>query len=149
MHLIDEAVALADNFIAGLIDAAMQADDLVQAVDAFFAPRREWLVESNFRAGCPIKAVAVETIIVAPQMARSAATVFARWQEALRVCSSGRVCQVAGQTAAFIIAAVEGAVIMCRAKQSTAPLDAAAAGIHDLLFYVLRNRSEAGLESIP
>jgi hypothetical protein len=42
--------------------------------------------------------------------------------------------------AALIIAAVEGAVIMCRAQQSIAPLEAAATEIHDLLVYALRGR---------
>ena len=46
-QLIDEAVALAGDFIAGLIDAATQADDPVRAVDGFFALWREWLVESG------------------------------------------------------------------------------------------------------
>ncbi|MGW4229933.1 TetR/AcrR family transcriptional regulator [Streptomyces sp. NPDC004980] len=88
-QLIDEAVALAlalalaGDFIAGLIDAAIQADDPVEAVDAFFVLWHDRLAESGFRAGCPIVAVAVETNDDAPQLARSAAAVFARWQEAL------------------------------------------------------------------
>jgi hypothetical protein len=45
--------------------------------------------------------------------------------------------------AAFIIAAVEGAVIMCRAQQSIAPLEAAAAEIHDLLVHALHDRPPA------
>lgn len=82
-QLIDEAVALAGDFIAGLIDAAAQAEDPAQAVDAFFALWRDRLVESGFRAGCPIVAVAVETNDDAPQLARSAGAVFARRQDAL------------------------------------------------------------------
>ncbi|MGP3949227.1 TetR/AcrR family transcriptional regulator [Streptomyces sp. 7N604] len=145
-QLIDEAVALAGDFIAGLIDAATQADDPVEAVDAFFALWRDRLVESDFRAGCPIVAVAVETNDDAPQLARSAAAVFARWQEALAALfvQHGLPEERGKRLAAFIIAAVEGAVIMCRAEQSTAPLDAAAAEIHDLLVYVLRTRPETG-----
>ncbi|MGP3922469.1 TetR/AcrR family transcriptional regulator [Streptomyces sp. 8N616] len=145
-QLIDEAVALAGDFIAGLIDAATQADDPVEAVDAFFALWRDRLVESDFRAGCPIVAVAVETNDDAPQLARSAAAVFARWQEALAAlfAQHGLPEERGKRLAAFIIAAVEGAVIMCRAEQSTAPLDAAAAEIHDLLVYALRTRPETG-----
>lgn len=70
----------------------MQADDPVEAVDAFFLLWRNRLVESGFRAGCPIVAVAVGTNDDAPQLARSAAAVFARWQEALAVLSSGTAC---------------------------------------------------------
>ncbi|MGD6741153.1 TetR/AcrR family transcriptional regulator [Streptomyces sp. BH106] len=141
-QLIDEAVTLAGNIIAGLIEAAMQADDPVVAVDAFFVLWRERLVESGFRAGCPIVAVAVETNDDAPQLARSAAAVFARWQEALAglLVRHGLSEERSRRLGAFIIAAVEGAVVMCRAEQSTAPIEAAAAEIHDLLLYALRER---------
>ncbi|MDX3129929.1 TetR family transcriptional regulator C-terminal domain-containing protein [Streptomyces europaeiscabiei] len=124
----------------------MQADDPVEAIDAFFALWRDRLVESGFRSGCPIVAVAVETNDEAPQLARSAATVFARWQEALAALfvRHGLPEERGKRLSAFIIAAVEGAVIMCRAEQSTAPLEATATEIHDLLAYTLRDRPGTG-----
>ncbi|MFD5983623.1 TetR/AcrR family transcriptional regulator [Streptomyces cyaneofuscatus] len=148
-QLIGEAVALAGDFIADLIDAAMQADDPVDAVGAFFVMWRDRLVESGFRAGCPIVAVAVETNDDAPQLARAAAAVFARWQEALAALfvRHGLTEERSRRLSAFIIAAVEGAVIMCRAEQSTAPIEAAAAEIHDLLLCTMRNRP--GTEPLP
>ncbi|MCX5554404.1 TetR/AcrR family transcriptional regulator [Streptomyces sp. NBC_00038] len=150
-QLLDEAVALAGDFIAGLLDAAMQDDDPVQAIDKFFTRWRDRLVKSNFRAGCPVVAVAVETNDDAPQLARSAASVFARWQEALAapLVRHGLPDQRATRLAAFIIAAIEGAVIMCRVEQSSAPLDAAAAEIHDLLTHALRARPDSGTEPRP
>ncbi|MFD3617407.1 hypothetical protein ACFWWT_19625 [Streptomyces sp. NPDC058676] len=88
---------------------------------------------------------AVETNDDAPQLARSAAAVFARWQEALAALfvRNGLAEERGRRLGAFIIAAVEGAVIMCRAEQSTAPIEAAAAEIHDLLLYALRDRPGA------
>jgi AcrR family transcriptional regulator len=141
-QLIDEAVALAGDFISGLIDAATRADDPVEAVDALFALWREQLVDSGFRAGCPIVAVAVETNDEAPHLARSAAAVFARWQQALAALfvRHGLPEQRGERLAAFVVAAVEGAVIMCRAEQSTAALEATAAEIHDLLVHALHKR---------
>ncbi|WP_371671721.1 TetR/AcrR family transcriptional regulator [Streptomyces sp. NBC_00289] len=145
-QLIHEAVALAGDFIADLIDAAMQADDPVAAVDAFFLLWRDRLVESDFRAGCPIVAVAVETNDDAPQLAPSAAAVFARWQEALAALfvRHGLTEERSRRLGSFVVAAVEGAVIMCRAERSTAPIEAAAAEIHDLLRHTLRDRPGAG-----
>ncbi|MPY52171.1 TetR/AcrR family transcriptional regulator [Streptomyces sp. K1PN6] len=145
-QLIEEAVALAGDFIAGLIDAALQTDDPVQAIDGVFALWRDRLVRSDFRTGCPVVAVAVETNDDAPQLARSAATVFARWQQALAVLflRHGLTEERSRRLAAFVIAALEGAVIMCRAEQSTAPLEAAATEIHDLLVHALRNRPDPG-----
>ncbi|MGI5423912.1 TetR/AcrR family transcriptional regulator [Streptomyces sp. CA-179760] len=141
-QLINEAVALAGDFIAGLIDAAMQADDALAAIDAFFGLWRQRLVDSDFRSGCPIVAVAVETNDDAPQLARSAAAVFARWQKALAALflKNGLPEERSKRLAAFIIAAVEGAVIMCRAEESTAPIEAAAAEIHELLALTLPRR---------
>ncbi|MDX2948217.1 MULTISPECIES: TetR family transcriptional regulator C-terminal domain-containing protein [Streptomyces] len=54
----------------------------MEEVDAFFGLWRQRLVESDFRVGCPIVAVAVESNDDAPHLARFAAAVFARWQEA-------------------------------------------------------------------
>ncbi|MEV0179911.1 TetR/AcrR family transcriptional regulator [Streptomyces sp. NPDC050625] len=143
-QLIDEAVALAGDFITGAIDAATRAEDPLKAIDAFFALWRHRLVESDFRAGCPIVAVAVETNDEAPQLARAAAEVFARWQEALAALfvRHGLREERGRRLAVFVIAAVEGAVIMCRAERSTAPLDAAAAEINDLLAHALRDRPD-------
>lgn len=150
-QLIDEAVTLAGDFISALIDVAVEADDPLAAVDAFFALWRERLIESDFRSGCPIVAVAVETNDSAPELARSAAEVFARWQEALAglFTRHGLPEERSRRLASFVIAAVEGAVIMCRAEQSTAALDAAAAEIHDLLAYSLRHRPGQGDKAQP
>ena len=143
-QLIDEAVALAGGFMAGVIDAAMQADDPLSAIDEFFAFWRDRLVDSRFRAGCPIVAVAVETNDDAPQLARSAGAVFAGWQEAFTTLFQRHHLPEdrSRRLAALIVAAEEGAVVMCRAEQSTAPMEAVAAEIHDLLVSALGNRPE-------
>jgi AcrR family transcriptional regulator len=151
VQLIGEAVALAGDFITGLIETATRADDPVAAVDAFFALWRDQLIGGDFRSGCPIVAVAVETNDDAPQLARSAAAVFARWREALAAMfvRHGLPEERGKRLAAFVIAAVEGAVIMCRAEQGIAPLEAAAGEIHDLLVHALRSRPGGGHEPRP
>ncbi|MFG3254802.1 TetR/AcrR family transcriptional regulator [Streptomyces sp. NPDC048172] len=139
-QLVEEAVARVGGFVAGLLDEAAASGDALRGVDAFFALWRERLVESGFRAGCSVVAVAVETNDEAPQLARSAAAAFARWTDALADLFAGQGLPAARarRLAAFTVAAVEGAVIMCRAERSAAPLDAAAAEIHDLLSNTLR-----------
>lgn len=150
-QLIEEAVALAGAFISGLIETATQADDPLEAVDAFFALWRDRLIGSEFRAGCPIVAVAVETNDDAPQLIRAAAAVFARWRDALgaMLVRHGLPAERSRRLAGFIIASVEGAVIMCRAEQSIDPLEAAGAEIHDLLVRVLRDRPASSHEAQP
>jgi AcrR family transcriptional regulator len=139
-QLIDEAVVSAGDFIADLIESAAESPDPLDAVDVFFTLWRERLVRSGFRAGCPVVAVAVETDDDAREPARSAAAAFARWQEALAalLLRHGLPEERSRRLASFIIASVEGAVVLCRAERSTAPLDAAAAEIHGLLEHALR-----------
>ncbi|MFJ3927051.1 hypothetical protein [Streptomyces sp. NPDC090022] len=52
--MIDEAVAFAGDFMAARLIAAARAGDPLEAVDAFFAMWHARLVETGFRAGCPI-----------------------------------------------------------------------------------------------
>ncbi|MEV5536627.1 TetR/AcrR family transcriptional regulator [Saccharopolyspora shandongensis] len=139
-QLVDEAVTLAGESITGLIETAAQADDPVVVVDAFFALWRDRIVASDFRAGCPIVAVAVETNDDAPQLARSAGAVFARWQEALAALfrRHGLPDERGKRLAAFVIAAAEGAMVMCKAERSAAPMEAAAVEIHELLARALQ-----------
>ncbi|WP_308310738.1 TetR/AcrR family transcriptional regulator [Streptomyces sp. GbtcB6] len=144
-QLVEEAVELAGGFMAGVIEAAMQADDPVAGIDTFFTVWRDGLVESRFRVGCPIVAVAVETNDEAPHLARSAGAVFAGWQEAFTAVfrRHGLAEDRSRRLAALVVAAEEGAVVMCRAQQSSAPIEAVAAEIHDLLAHALSNRPDA------
>lgn len=141
-QLIDETVTLAGVYGHRLIDAAMQADDPVAAVDAFFEVWRGQLADSSFRSGCPVVAVAVEANDEAPQLTRSAGTVFTDWQEAFTALfrHHGLPEDRSRRLAALIVAAEEGAVVLCRAQQSTAPMEAVAAEIHDLLVHALNSR---------
>jgi AcrR family transcriptional regulator len=142
VQLIDEAVGLAGDFITALFETAARADDPVRGLDVFFDVWRDQLTRSGFRAGCPIVAVAVEANDDAPQLARAAAAAFTRWQAVLAamLVRHGLPEARGARLAAFIIAAIEGAVIMCRAEQDIGPLEATAEEIHDLLVHALRDR---------
>ncbi|MEU1292759.1 TetR/AcrR family transcriptional regulator [Streptomyces sp. NPDC005840] len=134
-QLIDEAVRFAGDYIAGRIDTAVATDDPVGAVDAVFALWRRWLLESGFRSGCPIVAVAVEPHDDAPRLVDSAAEAFARWRAALTglLVRHGVPQDRAARLAVLVVAALEGAVVMCRAERGIEPLDAVAEETRDLL----------------
>ncbi|WP_030013210.1 TetR/AcrR family transcriptional regulator [Curtobacterium sp. S6] len=142
IQLIEEAISTASDRMTTLIEETLQADDPVEAIDAFFALWRDRLVDSDFRSGCPIVAVAVETNDESPHLARSAGDIFVRWQDALTELfrKNGIPEDRSRRLAALVIAAEEGAVVLSRAQQSTAPMEAATAEIHDLLTHTLDSK---------
>ena len=144
-QLIEEAVAMAGGLMAGVIDTAMQSEDPVGAIDAFFAHWRERTEQGRFRVGCPIVAVAVETNDEAPELVRSTGAVFTGWQDAFAALfrRHGLPEARARNLAALVVAAEEGAVVLCRAQQSTAPIEAVASEIHELLVHALATQSSA------
>lgn len=123
-QLAQEAVQSAGDRIGGLIDAAL-AQGPVAAVDMFAAAWRVGLERSDFRLGCPIVAVSVEAPDDPPVVLDAAAEVFAAWTgrfgAALRRAGVPRA--RAARLATLTVAAVEGAIVLCRARRDTAPLD--------------------------
>lgn len=95
------------------------------------------VVSSQFGAGCPVLAVAVEEPPAeqAPAVLETVAEVFAGW-EALLVAAlrrEGVDPRQARQAATLVIAAVEGSVALCRAVRSVRPLDDVAALLEAVL----------------
>jgi len=125
VQLAVEAVRYAGDFVAAGTESTIREGDPVAAVHAFVGWWRRVLTKSEFQAGCPIAAVTVESHEEAPQLAEAAAAAFARWKEALATglvaggCSPGRAAGVS----TLIVAAVEGATILCRAAHDTSALD--------------------------
>jgi TetR/AcrR family transcriptional regulator, lmrAB and yxaGH operons repressor len=114
----DRALALTDS-LAGLPPA--------EIVDAFAGLWRAVLVRSDFRAGCAVLAVTVSADV--PGLVERAAAIFRSWRERLGAAleASGIEAAQARALALTIIAACEGAVVMCRAERSLEPLDVVAA----------------------
>ena len=81
IQLAEEAVRYAGDFLGAGVRAATRDDDPVAAVRAFLGWWRRVLVKSDFRAGCPIVAVTVESQLGLGHGA--AADAFQRWQDAL------------------------------------------------------------------
>ena len=79
------------------------------------------LEDTDYRAGCPVVAVATEADA---GLNDAAARAFGSWQESLaEALRSGGVSPArARRLAALTVAGVEGAVVLCRATHSTRPL---------------------------
>lgn len=129
-QLATEAVRYAGESVARTLRGPVRVDP-VAGLRAFLALWRRVVLETDFRAGCPVLAVAVEEPLgdeIPPALA-AAAEVFESWHallaDALSIHGAGPA--RATQVATLIVASVEGSVALCRAKRSIQPLDDVAA----------------------
>ncbi|MET7350790.1 LmrA/YxaF family transcription factor [Streptomyces mirabilis] len=113
----------------------------VAGLRAFLALWRGIVVESDFRAGCPVLAVSVEEPPAGeiPPELLAAAEMFEDWERLFAdALGEHGVAPEQGQgLAALVVAAAEGATVMCRAKRSTQPLDQVAQQLEGLIAGVL------------
>ncbi|WP_327098839.1 TetR/AcrR family transcriptional regulator [Nocardia vinacea] len=124
-QLITDALSAAGGSMSDFIETITRENDPTTALDMFVALWRRTLVDSDYRAGCPIFAVAVETNDDAPEFAASAAAIFARWNTALTDLLShhGLDPVRSRRMATLTVAAVEGAIALCRVERATTPLE--------------------------
>ncbi|SNY78457.1 transcriptional regulator, TetR family [Nocardia amikacinitolerans] len=124
-QLVNDAVTTAGEIMSGYIERLTRDSDPLDALEKFAEMWRTTLRESQFRAGCPIFAVAVETNDEAPEFARAAAAVFGRWHAALTdvLIRHDVPADRARRLAVLTVASFEGAIALCRVQRSTEPLD--------------------------
>ncbi|MFC3997353.1 TetR/AcrR family transcriptional regulator [Nocardiopsis sediminis] len=135
-QLAAEAVRFAGGYVSATLTRELAAGP-VAGLRAFLDLWRATVLDSDFRAGCPVLAVAVEE---QPAQAESgavaaAAEVFAEWEALLArsLVGQGVAEDRAARLATLVVAAVEGTVAMCRAKRDIRPLDDTAAQLEELL----------------
>jgi AcrR family transcriptional regulator len=112
-----------DAMTAGMEAAGGGGSDPVAALRTFLAAWQQTLERSDFRAGCPVVAIAVEAHN-RPETLGAADGAFARW-EALFAGTLRRAGVARGRAsrlATLAVAAVEGAVVLCRVRRDTRPL---------------------------
>lgn len=94
------------------------------------------VARSGFRAGCPVMAVAIEEPPADDStLLQAAADVFASWRETLArsLRDHGAEPDRADRLATLVIASVEGALAMCRARGDRQPLDEVGAELEAML----------------
>ncbi|WP_443066210.1 TetR/AcrR family transcriptional regulator [Streptomyces sp. NBC_01262] len=130
------AVQYADAAVSRALRKELSAGP-VAGLLGFLALWRGIVLGSDFHAGCPVLAVAIEepTTEDTPPALAAAAEAFDRWErllaESLR--EHGTDAGQAAELATLIVAAVEGATAMCRAQHSIEPLDRIAAQLETLV----------------
>ncbi|MFF4491219.1 TetR family transcriptional regulator C-terminal domain-containing protein [Streptomyces sp. NPDC001544] len=134
-QLATEAVRYTGEWVARTLRRELEAGP-AEGLRAFLALWRTIVVESDFHAGCPVLAVAIEEPPAEEiPAALAAAEVFGQWEsllaESLRTHGAGA--EQAEQFATLVVAAAEGTVALCRAKRSTQPLDRTAEQLQALI----------------
>lgn len=140
-QLLCEAVDYAGEHVGAIIT---EAEGGLELLDTLVDKYRRQLLDSDFRAGCPIAAVSVEAgeeqdrERMAPVTERAAA-VFDRWTEliAQRFLADGIPPDQAGGLAVLSTSAIEGALLLARVRRDLAPLD--------LVHRQLRNSLQAAM----
>ncbi len=121
-QLVEEATRYAGEFTAAGLIAALGTDDPVAAIHAFASSWTKLLERSDFGAGCPVVAAALEGDRT-PRVREAAGEAFARWEQLVAESLEPHV--TAGRArslAALFVAAIEGAVVVSRAQRSSEPV---------------------------
>jgi len=138
-QLIEDAIAFAGAQVAEPLQRLAIERGAVGGLRTFIDLWRQTLEKTNFKAGCPVLAVAVEQYVSEDTDANANAAssdaeqhllnladgVFAEWQRILSTAlkREGVSAARARRLAALVVASVEGTVAMCRAARSSHPLD--------------------------
>lgn len=123
-ELVREATAYAGEYVARKLERVDSRDPFAP-LQALFDEYRSILVDTDFRAGCPVVAVAIESSEDGPDLSPSAKAAFHRWRTAIATSieRAGVPAARADELAIHAIAAFEGAIILSRAYRDLGPLD--------------------------
>jgi AcrR family transcriptional regulator len=129
-QLGDEVIRTSGAMYGLLIGAIFDpAPDVVTAVEHFFAGAAQTLVETDYADACPIATVALEVASTNAVLRQATADVFESWIAggAERFEAAGLSPARAREVTVAMLAALEGAFVLCRAMRTTEPLHIAGA----------------------
>jgi TetR/AcrR family transcriptional repressor of lmrAB and yxaGH operons len=124
-QLMTEAIDVA---LAGLYDeldrALTEAETFPDAIGVIVAPWRRVLVDHDFALGCPLAATVVDAADN-DDLRVHVSELLAQWQASVAdvYVKFGEPPAAADEQSTVLLAALEGALILARARRSTEPLD--------------------------
>ncbi|MPZ98740.1 MAG: TetR family transcriptional regulator [Dehalococcoidia bacterium] len=128
-QLVLEATRLSVHRIDAAIEEILEASgDPVEAVRTYVGASAEELRESGYTFGCPVGPVVLDDPEADSPIAAFCRETFDGWERmfADHFAGSGIPAGRARSLATVIVASVEGALVMARARRDTTPLDAVA-----------------------
>ncbi|WP_393058498.1 TetR/AcrR family transcriptional regulator [Streptomyces sp. LN549] len=131
-QLVGESVRRAGRTIGDALgDLAGSGPSAAEFVGGMLRHLGDRLEESDWRKGCPVAAVALETAATNDPLQEACSEVYASWEAALRAQLAGR--PDADDLAVTVLALIEGALLLAQAHRSRRPLDSVARQIGTLL----------------
>lgn len=133
------AIAAAERagayFLRSIEQDAQAGADGADMITRFAARLAGWLEQSGFRLGCPLATLTLEQAATSERLAGALARVFAAWQAALaaRLEADGMERERSAELAHLALCAIEGALILARARRDSAPVRQAARTLAPLL----------------
>jgi len=133
-QILLEALQFAGQSMTSAIDDAAAGGPMA-LLRGFVDLWEDVLRESDFTAGCPVAAAAISISDEGPQLSGDAARIFEHWRSALTrsFAADGFSDSEAASLATTMLAAIEGAVILCRSLRSPQPLRDVAENIEFLV----------------
>lgn len=129
-HLGEEVIRRQGRMYGALfVEIAVAADDPVAGVADWFEGAADLLRETDFADACPIATVALEVASASEPLRKATADVFESWIDGgtAYFAAAGIEQARARELTIEMIAAMEGAFILCRARRSTEALEVAGA----------------------
>jgi AcrR family transcriptional regulator len=137
-QLVREALELAGRTAARTVSRLQDTGASVRPSDVFGAmvsAWRRWLTDSDYAQGCPVVATVADATVGSPALRKAAADTFGTWQTAVEqaLAQAGVPAGRTASLAALLLSALEGAIVMARARRSLEPLDTVLAELAPLL----------------
>lgn len=131
-ELIGEAICRSGEYIDAIMKS-IEAGDASELMTVLLRMLGERLEQSNWNQGCPVATVALETSASNDAIQRACAAAYSGWHKTLRdrLEADGRT--DADDMAAFLLAVLEGAMLLARTHRSTEPLEAASRVVCNIL----------------
>ena len=130
------AIDLGADFLATVIEQCFAKNGSADAaVREWFRVTADFVRDSDFRAGCPVAIVALETAPQLPALADASRRAFERWEQLLvgELVSAKVPVVRAREVAGLVLTLLEGALLLARVHASTDPLQRAGAHAAELV----------------
>lgn len=116
---------ISEEVTAALAQAGNQPPHARQLLQAMTATLRHWLTRSQFQASCPVFSTAMHSGEELAVVREACAQAFANWTQAIEQAlqRDGLDAEAAASRACLALAALEGAVVLARTRESLQPLE--------------------------